>query len=146
MLDSNKICKRTLIFLLKKTTWKKELWEKEKSPHTKKSDSPMKVVVVAAEYSLLYHYPGEYGMYAVFSVWNLSPTAATATAIACEIVQISAEDYGSNSCQSFTSKLFFVWIVDLKAWDWSCDQKNKPFQQIKWYIEFWAFKLKKNAT
>ena len=29
-------------------------------------------------------------------------------------------------------------MVDLKVWDWSSDQKNKPFQEIKWYIEFWA--------
>ena len=28
------------------------------------------------------------------------------------------------------NSLFFVWILDLRVWDWSCDQNDKSFQQI----------------
>ena len=38
----------------------------------------------------------------------------------------------------YKKSLFWVLNVDLEVWDWAGDQINKPFQQIKRYIEFWA--------
>ena len=32
----------------------------------------------------------------------------------------------------------------MKVWDWSCEQNDRSFHQITWYIEFWAFKFKRN--
>ena len=67
-------------------------------------------------------------------------------AIACEIIQISAGDH----VHSLTSRLLYIFyflfshlVVDLKVWDWSCEQNDKSFHQITWYIEFWAFNSKR---
>ena len=38
----------------------------------------------------------------------------------------------------FVSCLNCRFRPSLEVWDWSSNQNNEPFQQIKWYIEFWA--------